>query len=91
MSPKGPPFIFFLFCKRMDVQKLPKTPFTFFGTMRLTGEQKNSKNFLKKIQNHLQATLWEFAVFFSTVRLIEVIFLVIFFIPVIGILWNLNI
>ena len=27
MSPKGPVFIFFLFCKRMDVQKLPKGPF----------------------------------------------------------------
>ena len=45
MSPKGPPFIFFLFCQRMDVQKLPKGPLlhTFFGTMRLTGDEKNQK------------------------------------------------
>ena len=43
MSSKGPPS-FFLFCKRMDVQKLPKGPsFTFFGTMRHTGDQKKIK------------------------------------------------
>ena len=24
----------------MDIQKLPRPPFTFFGTMRLTGDQK---------------------------------------------------
>ena len=29
---------FLIFCNRMDVQKIPKRPpFTFFGTMRLTG------------------------------------------------------
>ena len=35
----------------MDVQKLPKgpPPFTFFGTMRLTGDQKNRQKFRKKI------------------------------------------
>ena len=30
MSPKSLPFIFFLFCKRTDVQKLPKGPFYIF-------------------------------------------------------------
>ena len=36
---------FLIFCNRMDVQKIPKRPpFTFFGTMRLTGNfKKNSK------------------------------------------------
>ena len=30
----------------MDVQKLPKgPPFAFFGTMRLTGDQKNFEKF----------------------------------------------
>ena len=49
MSPKGPPFIFFLFCIRMDVQNLPKGPLLqFFGTMRLTGDQKISKKNFKK-------------------------------------------
>ena len=38
---KESPFIFFLFCKRMDVQNLPKEPFYIFGTMRFTGDQKN--------------------------------------------------
>ena len=40
-DPKGSPFNFFLFSKRMDVQKIVKAPlFTFFGTMRLTGDFK---------------------------------------------------
>ena len=30
MSPKGPPFNFFLFCKRMDVRKLPRAPLFHF-------------------------------------------------------------
>ena len=46
MSPKGPPSIFTLFCKRMDVQKLH---FTFFGTMRLTGDQKKIRQKFRKI------------------------------------------
>ena len=42
---------FLIFCNRMDVQKIPKRPpFTFFGTMRLTGNfkkipKKNSEFF----------------------------------------------
>ena len=33
----------------MDIQKLPKgPPFTFFGTMRLTGDQKILRKKLKK-------------------------------------------
>ena len=41
MSPKVPPFSFFVFCIDMDVQKILKgPPFTFFGTMRLTGDFK---------------------------------------------------
>ena len=39
MSPKGPPFISFLFCKRMDVQKLPKAHLLHL----LTGDQKKLK------------------------------------------------
>ena len=35
MSPKGPPFIFLIFCKRTNVKKFPKVSFRFFGTMRL--------------------------------------------------------
>ena len=43
---KGYPFNFFIFCNRIDVQKVPKgPPFTFFGTMRLTGDSKKSENF----------------------------------------------
>ena len=40
------PHQFLIFCNRMDVQKIPKgPPFTFFGTVRLTGDLK--KNFEK--------------------------------------------
>ena len=36
MSPKGPPFILLIFCKRTNVKKFPKvSSFRFFGTMRL--------------------------------------------------------
>ena len=48
---KGPPFIFFLFCKTMDVQKLPKAPFNIFrnyATYRRP--RKISKNVSEKIQ-----------------------------------------
>ena len=48
MSPKGPPFIFFLFCKRMDVEKQPKGPFYIFRYNATYQKlQKNSKNFWK--------------------------------------------
>ena len=44
---KGSPFILFL---RDGCSKTPKgLPFTFFGTMRLTGDQKNSTKNFKKI------------------------------------------
>ena len=44
---KGSPINFLILCNRMDVQKIPKgPPFTFFGTMRLTGDFK--KNFERK-------------------------------------------
>ena len=40
---------FLIFCNRIDVQKIPKRPpFTFFGTMRLTG---TFKKVSKKIRN----------------------------------------
>ena len=48
---KGPLHLF-IFCNKRDVRKIPKgPPFTFFGTMRLTGDFKksskeNSVNFL---------------------------------------------
>ena len=55
MSPK-PPFIFFLFCKRIDVQKLPKATFYIFrhyATYRIPKKFKTifEKNFEKKFQN----------------------------------------
>ena len=46
MSPKAPPLNFFLFCKRMDVQKLPKGLFYIFrhyATYRRP--KRNSKKF----------------------------------------------
>ena len=48
MSPKGPPFIFSLFCKKMDVEKQPKGPFHIFRYNATYQKlQKNSKNFWK--------------------------------------------
>ena len=36
MSPKGPPFIFLIFCNRTNVKKFKRvSSFRFFGTMRL--------------------------------------------------------
>ena len=35
MSPKGPPFIFLIFCNRTNVKKFKRVSFRFFGTMRL--------------------------------------------------------
>ena len=35
MSPKGPPFIFLIFCNRTNVKKFKRASFRFFGTMRL--------------------------------------------------------
>ena len=47
MSPKGPPFIFFYFSKEWMFKNSQMPPFTIVGTMRLTEDQKNSKNFQK--------------------------------------------
>ena len=48
MSPKGPPFIFFLFRKRMDVEKQPKGPFYIFRYNATYQKlQKKSKKFWK--------------------------------------------
>ena len=47
MSPKGPPS-FFLFCKRMDVQKLPKGPLLHFSALYDVPETKKIR---KKIKN----------------------------------------
>ena len=47
MSPKGPPS-FFSILQKNGCSKTPKgPPITFFGTMRLTGDQKNRKIFQK--------------------------------------------
>ena len=51
---------FLIFCNRMDVQKIPKrSPFTFFGTMRLTGNfkkiEKNSAILFFSIFSFLRA------------------------------------
>ena len=35
MSPKGPPFIFLIFCNRTNVKKFKRVSLRFFGTMRL--------------------------------------------------------
>ena len=35
MSPKGPPFIFLIFCNRTNIKKSQRVPFRFFGTVRL--------------------------------------------------------
>ena len=52
LSPKGPPFIFSLFCKRMDVQKLPKAPLLHFsGLCDLPETKKISKKNSKKFKN----------------------------------------
>ena len=50
---------FLIFCNKMDVQKIPKRPpFTFFGTMRLTG---NFKKISKKNSDFFSQFLvfWE--------------------------------
>ena len=53
MSPKGPPFIFSYFAKQWMFKNSQRPPFTFFGTMRLTGDQKKSKKkHFKKIQKN---------------------------------------
>ena len=45
-----PPLFFFLFCKRMDVQKLPKAPLLHFSALcDLPETRKISKTNLKKI------------------------------------------
>ena len=48
ISPKGPPSFFFYFAKEWMFKNSQRPPFTFFGTMRLTGDQ---KKFEKKIGN----------------------------------------
>ena len=47
MSPKGPPSFFSILQKNGCSKTSKGPPFTFFGTMRLTGDQ---KTFEKKIQ-----------------------------------------
>ena len=49
MSPKGPRFIFFLLCKRMGVQKLPKATLLHFSALcDLPETKKNSKEKFRK-------------------------------------------
>ena len=71
IAPKGPPINFLIFCTRMDVQKIPKgLPFTFFGTMRLTGDfKKNSEKFFPHAGT-VEENTWHFAVLllFLTLR-----------------------
>ena len=45
MSPKGPPFNFFLFCKRMDVRKLPRAPLFHFSALCNLPETKKFRSF----------------------------------------------
>ena len=48
MSSKGPPFILFIFCKRMDVQKLPKALLQFSALCDLLETKQNSKKIFEK-------------------------------------------
>ena len=49
---KGSPSFFSLLCKECMLKNYRRPPFTFFGTMRLTGDQKIfRKKIRKKIQN----------------------------------------
>ena len=48
MSPKGPPFIFLIFCNRMNVKEFKRvSSFRFFGTMRLLKIRIFFENFSK--------------------------------------------
>ena len=63
MSPKGPPFIFFLFYKRMDVEKQPKGPFyIFWYNATYQKLQKSSKNFWKFFLGTVEESTWHFEV-----------------------------
>ena len=46
----GPPLHFVPISQKMDFQNSQRPPFTFFGTMRLTGDKKIQKKFEKKNQ-----------------------------------------
>ena len=48
--PKGSPFIFFLFCKRMDVPKIPRAPLLQF--LALCDFLETSKKFRKKFRKN---------------------------------------
>ena len=63
MSPKGPPFIFFLFCKRMDVEKQPKGPFYIFRYNATYQKlQKKFKKFLEVFLGTVEESTWHFEV-----------------------------
>ena len=47
MSPKGPPFIFLIFCNRTNFTKFKRVSFGFFGTMRLLKIRIFFENFSK--------------------------------------------
>ena len=83
MSPKGPPFIFSYFAKELMFKNSQRPPFTFFGIMRLTIDQ---KKFRKKIsKNKFEKNIKKFGILFQffphagtveeITRLIEVLLL----------------
>ena len=49
MSPKGPPLFFSILQKKGCSKTLKGPPFTFFGTLRLTGDQKKIRKKIQKI------------------------------------------
>ena len=51
MSPKGPPSFFSILQKNICSKTTKGPPFTFFGTMRLTGDQKKCR---KKTQKNCE-------------------------------------
>ena len=60
IAPKGPPINF---CNRMDDQKIPNCPpFTFFGTMRLTGDLKKFRKKFGKFFSSIFSFLRAFVV-----------------------------
>ena len=61
MSPKGPPFIFLIFCNRTNVKKFQRvSSFRFFGTMRLLKIRIFFENFSIKTHSVVYMRLFQF-------------------------------
>ena len=65
MSPKGPPSFFSILQKNV-CSKTPKgLPFTFFGTMRLTADQKKFEKIWKKNREKNSKKIQKIRIFFQ--------------------------